>query len=65
MGVVLFEVFLRSIGLIPQQRISQRHYIYITDNVIVLSDLVESSGRSSGALREGSCPCAPLDEVLR
>ena len=35
--------------------------IYIMDNVIVLSDLVESSGYSS----KGSCPYAPLDEVLR
>ena len=34
------------------------------DNVIVLSDLVESSGYSSKTLQKGSCPYAPLDEVL-
>ena len=39
--------------------------IYIRDNVIVLSDLVESSGYSSKTLQKGSCPYAPLDEVLR
>ena len=38
---------------------------YIIDNVIVLSDLVESSGYSSKTLQKGSCPYAPLDEVLR
>ena len=35
------------------------------DNVIVLSDLVESSGYSSKTRQKGSCPYAPLDEVLR
>ena len=35
------------------------------DNVIVLSDLVESSGYSSKTLQKGSYPYAPLDEVLR
>ena len=41
--------------------------IYIIDNVIVLlvSDLVESSGYSSKTLQKGSCPYAPLDEALR
>ena len=51
--------------LIPQQ---QRYYngtIYIIDNVIVLSDLVESSGYSSKTLQTGSCPYAPLYEALR
>ena len=47
MDMILFEVFLKSIDLIPQQQILQRHYSYIIDNVIVLSDLVESSGYSS------------------
>ena len=54
--------------MIPQQQILQQHYsIYIihVDNVIVLSDLVESSGCSSETLQRGSCPCAPLDEALR
>ena len=37
----------------------------LPDNVIVLSDLVESSGYSSKTLQKGSCPYAPLDEVLR
>ena len=62
-----FEVFLKSIDLIPQQQILQPLYgtIYIIDNVIVLSDLVESSGYSSKTLQKGSCPYAPLDEVLR
>ena len=55
MDMILFEVFLKSIDLIPQQ-ILQRHYIYIIDNVIVLSDLVESSGYSSKTLQKGSCP---------
>ena len=47
---------------------NNRYYngtIYIIDNVIVLSDLVESSGYSSKTLQKGSCPYAPLDEVLR
>ena len=35
----------------------------IIDNVIVLSDLVESSGYSSKTLKKGSCPNAPLDEA--
>ena len=39
--------------------------MYIIDKVIVLSDLVESSGYSSKTLQKGSCPHAPLDEVLR
>ena len=34
-------------------------------NVIVISDLVESSGYSSKTLKKGSCPYAPLDEALR
>ena len=38
--------------------------IYIIDNVIVLSDLVESSGYSSKTLQKGSCSYAPLDEAL-
>ena len=64
--MILFEVFLKSIDLIPQQQILQRHYLYyIIDNVIVLSDLVESSGYSSKTLQKGSCPHAPLDEALR
>ena len=47
---------------------NNRYYngtIYIIDNVIVLSDLVESSRHSSKTLQTGSCPYAPLDEVLR
>ena len=28
MDMVLFEVFLKSIDLIPQQQILQRHYLY-------------------------------------
>ena len=63
MDMILFEVFLKSIDLIPQQ-----HYngtIDIIDNVIVLSDLVESSGYSSKTLQNGSCQYAPLDEVLQ
>ena len=46
---------------------NNRYYngtIYIKDNVIVLSDLVESSGYSSKTLKKGSCPYPPLDEVL-
>ena len=59
MDIILFEVFLKSIDLILQQQILQRHYLYyryIIDNVIVLSDLVESSGYSSKTLQKGSCP---------
>ena len=62
MDMILFEVFLKSIDLIPQQQILQWHYLYY---VIVLSDLVESSGYSSKTLKKGSCPYAPLDEALR
>ena len=40
MDVILFEVFLRSIDLIPQHRY---YIVYSIDNIIVLSDLVESS----------------------
>ena len=39
--------------------------IYIIDNVIVLSDLVESSGYSSKTLQKGSCSYGALDEALR
>ena len=28
MDMILFEVFLKSIDLIPQQQIVQRHYLY-------------------------------------
>ena len=65
MDMILFEVFLKSIDLIPQQQILQLGTIYNIDNVIVLSDLVESSAYSSKTLQKGSCPYAPLDEVLR
>ena len=34
-------------------------------NGILQSDLVESSGYSSKTLQNGSCPYAPLDEVLQ
>ena len=47
---------------------NNRYYngtIYIIYNVIVLSDLVKSSGYSSKTLQKGSCPYATLDEVLR
>ena len=52
MDMILFEVFLKSIDLIPLQQILQRHYLYIIDNVTVLSDLVESSGYSSKILQK-------------
>ena len=64
MDMIFFEVFLKSIDLIPQNRY-YNGTIYIIDNVIVLSDLVESSGYSSKTLQKGSCPYAPLDEALR
>ena len=64
MDMILFEVFLKSTDLIPQQQILYNATIYIIDNVIVLSDLVESSGYSSKTLKKG-CPYAPLDEALR
>ena len=45
MDMILFEVFLKSIALIPQQQINYYNgTIYIIDNVNVLSDHVESSG---------------------
>ena len=49
MDMILFEVFLKiQLRLaIPQQQILQWHLVYymdVIDNVIVLSDLVESSG---------------------
>ena len=50
MDMIFFEVFLKSIDFIPQQQILQRHYLYY--NVIVLSDLVESSGYSSKTLQK-------------
>ena len=36
MDMILFEVFLKSIDLIPQQQIYYNGTIYIIDNVIVL-----------------------------
>ena len=62
MDMILFEVFWSTWFH------NNRYYngtIYIIVNVIVLSDLVESSGYSSKTLQKGSCPYAPLDEVLR
>ena len=56
MDMILFEVFLKSIDLIPQQQIYYNGTIHIIHNVIVLSDLVESSGYSSKTLQKGSCP---------
>ena len=56
MDMILFEVYLKSNDLIPQQQILQRHYLYIIDNVIALSDLVESCGYSWKTLQKGSCP---------
>ena len=67
MDMILFEVFWKSVDLIPQQ-ILQWHYLYyITDSVKLyyLFKLVESSGYSSKTLKKGSCLHAPLDEVLR
>ena len=64
MDMILYEAFLKSIDLIPQQHI-YNGTIYIIGNVIVLSDLVESNGYSSKTLLKGLCPCAALDEVLR
>ena len=64
MDMIVFEVFLKSIHLIPQQQI-YNGTIYIIENVIVQSDLVESSGYSSKSLKRGSCPYAPLDEALQ
>ena len=42
MDMILFEVFLKSIDLIPQQQILQRHYLYYrchctTVNVVILA----------------------------
>ena len=48
MDMILFEVFLKSIDLIPQQQIYYNGTI--KDNAIVLSDLVELSGYSSKTL---------------
>ena len=61
MDMILFEVFLKSINF------HNRYYndtIYIIYNVIILSDLVESSGYSSKTFQKGSCPYAPLDDAL-
>ena len=63
MGMIPPEALLKGIGLTPQQQTLQWHYFI--DNAIAPSDPVESSGYSSGAPQGGSCPCAPLDEVLR
>ena len=63
MDMIRFEVFWRA-----STWFHNRYYnstIYFIDNVIVLSDLVESSGYSSKTLQKGSCPYAPLDETLR
>ena len=48
MDMILFEVFLKSTDLIPEQHnLYYNGNIYIIDKFIVLSDLVESSGCSS------------------
>ena len=61
MDLILSEVCLKSMDLIPQQQIYYNGTIYIIDNVIVLSDLVESSGYSSKTLQTGPCPiCASV-----
>ena len=60
----VFKVFLKSIDLISRNRF-YTGTIYIIDNVIVLSDLVESSGYSSQTLQKGSHPYVPLDKVLQ
>ena len=69
MGMIPLKRFWRaSTWLHNNRHYNNRHYngtIYIVDNVIAPSDLVESSGYSSGAPQGGSCLCAPLDEALR
>ena len=63
MDMILFEVFWRASTWFHNNRyMYYNSTIYIIDNFIVLSDLVESSGYSSKTL---SCPYAPLDEALR
>ena len=66
MDMILFEVVLKSIATWFHNRY-YNHYgtIYIIDNVIEVSDLVESSSYSSKTLQKGSSPYVPLDEVLR
>ena len=64
MDMVLLKCFWRASTWLH----NNRYYngtINIIDNVFVLSDLVESSGYSSKTLQKGSCPYAPLDEVLQ
>ena len=64
MGMIPMKHFWRASAWLH----NNRHYkgtIYIIDNVIALSDPVESSGYSSGSSQGRSCSCAPLDEALR
>ena len=55
MDMILFEVFLKSFDLIPQQQ-NYNGTIYMTDTVIVISVIVESNIYSSKTLQKGSCP---------
>ena len=61
MDMILFEVFLKNIHLIPDSTMT----LSIINSAVVISVAVESSRCSSKTLQKGSCPYAPLNEVLR
>ena len=66
MDINLFEVLLWRASTWFHNNRYYNGTIYIIDNdIIVLSDLVESSGYSSKTLQKGSCQYAPLDEAVR
>ena len=66
MDMILFEVFFKNIHLIPQDQIvGYNDFIYNMNSAVVISVVVESSRCSSKTLQKGSCPYAPVDEVLR
>ena len=60
MAMILFEVFLKSIDLIPQQQILQQHYLCYRLYYLILwnqVDILQKHFKKD--------PYAPLDEVLR
>ena len=65
MDMILFEVFLKSIDLIPQQQILQRHYVYYMIMSLYYLILWNQVNIQFEKHFKKDHPYAPLDEVLR
>ena len=61
--MILFEVFWRISAWF--HKIRYNDIVYDINSAVVISVVVESSRRSPKTLQKGSCPYAPLDDVLR